>query len=94
MQNHTKAQLDPVTELFDVANAMEFLEDAFSAHPQDNAHLCAEGAAYVTGLMRSRIRDIAAALWEMEDKAAGLSPASVGFPGDLPTQIQRHAPAK
>lgn len=60
---------DPVTELYDVASALRFLEDAFEGHDETGTQVRASGAAYVTGLVGRRVNAIACTLWDMETDA-------------------------
>ncbi|BBD08765.1 uncharacterized protein DFE_2039 [Desulfovibrio ferrophilus] len=67
---------DPVTELYDVASALRFLEDAFEGHDESGVQIRASGAAYVAGLMSKRVNAIACTLWSMESPS-GTSPTIV-----------------
>ena len=60
---------DPLSELYDVASALRFLEDAFDGHDQAGAPIRATGAAYVAGLMGRRVNAIACDLWDKEHSA-------------------------
>jgi len=66
---------DPVTELYDVASALRFLEDALEGHDETGALVRASGAAYVTGLMGRRVNAIACTLWDKETDQQPLPPA-------------------
>ncbi|MBU1002391.1 MAG: hypothetical protein KKE73_07690 [Proteobacteria bacterium] len=61
---------DPVTELYDVASALRFLEDAFEGHDEAGTQVRASGAAYVTGLVGRRVNAIACILWDLESDLA------------------------
>jgi hypothetical protein len=81
MSHRPHAEKDPVTELYDVASALRFLEEALETHDETETQVRAGGAAYVTGLMGRRLTDLASALWEMESRppvaAAPCPPAPV-----------------
>lgn len=69
MIDHTSSHCekkDPVTELYDVASALRFLEDALEGHDETGTRVRASGAAYVTGLVGRRVNAIACTLWDME----------------------------
>ncbi len=74
MSRHAMKEIDPLSELYDVASALRFLEDAFGSHDECETQVRAGGAAYVTRLMGLRLGDIAGALWELEDKPHNLAP--------------------
>lgn len=57
---------DPLSELYDVASALRFLEDAFDGQDQAGSPIRATGAAYVAGLMGRRVNAIACSLWDQE----------------------------
>lgn len=59
---------DPITELFDAASALLFLEDALDSLDQSGAKVRTTGAAYVTGLVGQRVSDLAEALWDNESQ--------------------------
>lgn len=61
---------DPVTELYDVASALRFLEDAFEGHDETGTQVRASGAAYVAGLVGRRVNAIACTLWDKETDTA------------------------
>jgi len=71
MPRHPNIGKDPLTELYDVASALRFLEDALESHDETETQVHAGGAAYVTGLMGRRVSDLASALWELESRPGG-----------------------
>jgi len=79
-------ELDPITELYDIASALHFLEDALTSHGESDREVRTDGAAYVTGLVGHRINAIACALWELESK---LQQDAASSPHGQ--TIQRHA---
>lgn len=68
---------DPLSELYDVASALRFLEEAFESHDGNDIQVRAGGAAYVTRLMGLRLGDLANALWEVEDRTCRAMAASL-----------------
>lgn len=64
---------DLLSELFSIASALHFVEDALNCHADAETHVHADGAAFVAGLLGSRIHTIADTLWTQED-AAGQPP--------------------
>lgn len=88
MQHIATTEKDPVTELYNVASALRFLEDALESHDVTETQVHAVGAAYVTGLMGRRLSDLASALWELEDRhksAAHARDGSTPHPGAVPS---------
>ena len=84
MPHHPNTGKDPLTELYDVASALRFLEDALESHDETETQVHAGGAAYVTGLMGRRVSDLASALWELESR--------LGEPGARADALQPPAP--
>ncbi|MCK9239397.1 hypothetical protein [Desulfocurvus sp.] len=83
MPREINAEKDPVTELYDVASALRFLEEALESHDETETQVRAGGAAYVTGLMGRRLTDLASALWEMESRPeAGRAACGLGASPD------------
>ena len=60
---------DALSELYDVASALHFLEDALDSHDQAGAQVRSTGAAYLTRLLGCRVSDIATGIWDAEDRS-------------------------
>lgn len=92
MSQNVLKENDPLSELYDVASALRFLEDAFEGHDESNTQIRAGGAAYVTRLMGIRLGDIAGELWEMEIPACRMPGTALGT--DVPADQASSATAQ
>lgn len=99
---HIDTNDDPLTELYDLASALRFMEDAFDGHDQSERQVRAAGAAYLSRIMGVRASAIATTLWDTEhsqlrchqnDPAGsapahqnGLAPRAQGSPSSQPLE--------
>lgn len=70
MIRHTPAHhpaSDPLSELYDVASALRFLEDALDSHDQAGTRVRSTGIAYISRLLGRRVSDIATGIWDAEE---------------------------
>ena len=70
MTRHTPAHhpaSDPLSELYDVASALHFLEDALDSHDQAGTRVRSTGIAYISRLLGRRVSDIATGIWDAEE---------------------------
>ncbi len=73
-QYNSQKKYDPVDELLELANALFFLEKSLRCHDIGEIPVQAIGAAYISGLIGERARDIACAFWNRE-RASEETPA-------------------
>ncbi|NJB68514.1 hypothetical protein GGQ74_002187 [Desulfobaculum xiamenense] len=64
---------DPISELFDIASALHFLQDILAMAEVIDTQPNHAGASYLIGLLGNRTSDIATHLWDNEVPAPATS---------------------
>ena len=95
MIRHTPANRpssDTLSELYDVASALRFLEDALDSHDQAGTKVRSTGVAYISRLLGRRVSDIATGIWDDEDGSLAVRAASTQTPASNAPNLYSASP--